>query len=60
MVGHARCKSSPASDMNKYVAQKEGAKKMWVVVVVLLVAVAAITGFMVGVAYGQEHYDEHV
>jgi len=32
---------------------------MWIVVVIL-VAVAAITGFMVGVAYGQEHYDEHV
>lgn len=32
---------------------------MWIVVVVL-VAVAAITGFMVGVAYGQEHFDEHM
>ena len=32
---------------------------MWIVVVVL-VAVAVFTGFVVGVAYGQEHFDEHV
>ena len=30
---------------------------MWIVVVVL-VAIAAITGFMVGVAYGQEERHE--
>jgi len=32
---------------------------MWIVVVVL-VAVAAITGFLVGVAYGQENWNEHI
>lgn len=32
---------------------------MWIVFA-LLMMVAAVTGFMVGVAYGQEHYHDNV
>ena len=32
---------------------------MWIIAVVMMI-VGAATGFLVGVAYGQEHWNEHI